>query len=301
MIDQIYSNADGTVQFVVIRDHGQSDCDAGENLWAGETLLSHGAAPVRTFVFPVNLPTCHTSGKRILIATPSFAALGLVTPDYVMPDGFIQIPDGVVTFANVSHLSYANLPSDGVHAINGIGAPITNLATNLAGASASVSPSPVVATAIEYYHAAFGHYFVTAIADEIAKLDAGVFTGWMRTGESFNVHVAGGAGLAPVCRFFTVAFPPTSSHFYAPRGLGCEETFSNHDWQFEGDVFFMALPDSMGACPAGTVPVYRLYNNGQGGAPNHRFTVSDASRLEMLGRGYIAEGTGVGVGMCSPN
>jgi len=160
---------------------------------------------------------------------------------------------------------------------------------------------PITATsAVEYYHAAFGHYFITAIADEISKLDAGVFQGWTRTNQSFNVYTSSGAGLVPVCRFFTTAFPPTSSHFYAPRGLGCEGTLTNQDWQLEGDVFFTPLPDTNGVCPAGTVPVFRLYNNGQGGAPNHRFTTSQAIRAQMLSMGYIAEGSGIGIGMCSP-
>jgi hypothetical protein len=300
MIDQVYSNADGTVQFVVIRDHGRNDCDAGENRWAGQRLISRGAAGPRTFVFPADLQTCHTSGRRMLVATQGFAALGLVPPDYVIPNGFIQYPAGGVNFASAGDISYTNLPTDGIHAIDGNGATVVNLATNLAGASASVTASSLVATAVEYYHAAFGHYFVTANADEIDKLDAGVFTGWARTGESFKVYVSGDGGGAAVCRFFTVAFPPTSSHFYAPRGLGCEGTLANADWQFEGDVFYAPLPDAIGVCPNGTLPVYRLYNNGQGGAPNHRFTTSDTTRLQMLGRGYIAEGAGIGVGMCSP-
>src|SRR5262249_13669291 len=38
------------------------------------------------------------------------------------------------------------------------------------------------AAAIEYHHADFDHYFVTAIADEITKLDNGTFAGWTRTG-----------------------------------------------------------------------------------------------------------------------
>jgi hypothetical protein len=42
--------------------------------------------------------------------------------------------------------------------------------------------------AIEYYHAAFDHYFVTDIPDEIVKLDNGTFVGWARTGLQFNVH-----------------------------------------------------------------------------------------------------------------
>ena len=48
-------------------------------------------------------------------------------------------------------------------------------------------------------------------------------------------------------------------------------------------------------------PVYRLYNNGRGAAPNHRFTTDLAVRSQMLAQGYVAEGYGIGVSMCSPN
>lgn len=156
------------------------------------------------------------------------------------------------------------------------------------------------ALAIEYYNASFEHYFITAIADEIGKLDSGVIPGWERTGESFNVYTVAGSGRVAVCRFFTTSFGAKSSHFYAPRGLGCEATLQNPVWLFEGDVFFTLLPDSNGVCPAGNLPVYRLYNDGQGGAPNHRFTTIEATRLDMIRDGYIAEGSGIGVGMCSP-
>jgi len=145
-IDQVYSNADGNVQFVVVVDSGRNDCDAGENLWAGLTLASTGPGPQRTFVFPANLPTCKTSGRHILIATEGFAALGLVAPDYVISNRFLQMPSGTLAFANVSGLTYTALPNDGVTAIDGAGKPIPNVATNLAGASASVmlaGPVPV--------------------------------------------------------------------------------------------------------------------------------------------------------------
>ncbi len=88
--------------------------------------------------------------------------------------------------------------------------------------------------------------------------------------------------------------------FLCSRGLGCEGTLLNKDWGLEGDVFYTPLPSADGSCPTGHVPIYRLYNNGQGGAPNHRFTTSSAIRLQMLAKGYVAEGAGIGVGMCSP-
>lgn len=63
----------------------------------------------------------------------------------------------------------------------------------------------------------------------------------------------------------------------------------------------MALPDASGNCPAGTVPLYRTYNNGQTGAPNHRYTTSSTIRNQMVAQGSMPEGFGVmGVIGCVP-
>lgn len=162
-------------------------------------------------------------------------------------------------------------------------------------------------TVVEYYHAGFDHYFITPVAAEIALLDAKAppFQDWSRTGFSFRAYEGKTAptGSVAICRFFNSSFAPKSSHFYAPRGLGCETTLANYpDWGLEDDrLFATMLPDADGACPAGTVAVYRLYNNGQGGAPNHRFVTSLTERQRMLDKGYVAEGAGIGVGMCVPS
>jgi hypothetical protein len=134
-IEQIYSNADGTVQFIVLN----SCCD-GEDKWANRNLISGGPGPIKWFPFPTNLPSRETGGRRVLVATEGFAALGIVAPDYVIPNGFLQIPSGFIDFADVSQVAYSGLPSDGVKAIDAAGAPIQNVATNFAGASASVVP-----------------------------------------------------------------------------------------------------------------------------------------------------------------
>ena len=65
-------------------------------------------------------------------------------------------------------------------------------------------------------------------------------------------------------------------------------------------MFSTLQPDSNGNCPAGGVPIYRLYNNGMGGAPNHRFTTDLIQRLLMIKAGWLPEGTGIGVGFCAP-
>jgi hypothetical protein len=155
--------------------------------------------------------------------------------------------------------------------------------------------------AIEYWHAEWNHYFVTASEDEIAKLDAGVFAGWARTGQSFNVRPLDTTGAANVCRFFSVSFAPKSSHFYTPFASECADVETNPDWQFEGDVFAIGLPDGGGNCGTGLLPLFRLYNDGQGGAPNHRYTTNATTRADMLAQGWIAEGAGaLGVIGCVP-
>jgi hypothetical protein len=186
---------------------------------------------------------------------------------------------------------------------NGAGSPQTILATgNGVTGGPPPPPPPNVAPAIEYYHAAFDHYFITAIPDEIAKLDNGTFVGWTRTGKQFNVYPAVAAGLQAVCRFFSTSFGIKSSHFYTPNAAECTTVKANVNWMFEGEVFFTTSPANDGSCPTGMSPVYRVYNNGLGGAPNHRYTTELSVRAAMLALGWIAEGSGtIGVIMCAPN
>src|SRR5262249_41299956 len=140
------------------------------------------------------------------------------------------------------------------------------------------------------------------IDDEIAKLDAGVFAGWQRTGQQFNVYPIADAPATSslVQRFFSTSFAPKSSHFYTANAAEYANLLGNHNSQLEGPVFSVPLPAADGTCAEGNGPVFRFYNNGKGGAPNHRFTTDPAVRAQMLAAGWIAEGAGVGVGFCSP-
>ena len=142
-IEQLYSNADGTVQFVVMH---QEPAANGENLWAGNALTSTRGGATKVFTFPANLPSSATAGRRVLVATPGFAALGLVPPDYVMPSGFLPMDGGTVNYAGVDQVTYLSLPTDGVTAINRNGATIPNVATNFAGQTGSVAAAPAVIT-----------------------------------------------------------------------------------------------------------------------------------------------------------
>lgn len=150
----------------------------------------------------------------------------------------------------------------------------------------SIQPGGQV-TAVEYFHPGFGHYFVTAQADEIAALDSGVFVGWSRTGTSFDVWTSG-TGLADVCRFFTTHFAPKSSHFYTAIVSECALVKNNPIWQYEKLAFKVALPRTDGSCPVG-MPLYRLYNDGTTGAPNHRYTTIPLVRDYMISQGFVPE------------
>ena len=139
-VDQIYSNADGTVQFVVLREAAGFD---SQNFFSGLMLTStHGGAN-KTFPFKTDLPSSATARKHVLVATQGFAALGLVAPDYVMPNGFLATDGGSVNYAGIDLVTYASLPIDGTHAINRNGTAVTNVATNFVGQSASVTPASV--------------------------------------------------------------------------------------------------------------------------------------------------------------
>ena len=210
-----------------------------------------------------------------------------------------SVPGGALqtSIANAKN----TLKATGFRVYDAAGVQVTGFTMYPSGSIPELAPiAPGIAPAIEYYNASYGFYFVTSLPLEISDLDSGKTPGWQRTGQSFNVYTTQPAGTVAVCRFYGV-FGQKSSHFYAPRGLGCEALLpTNPVWQFEGNVFNTYLPDAQGGCPAGNLPVYRLYNNGQGGAPNHRFTTSLKTQAEMIGEGWIPEGTGTGVGMCSP-
>jgi len=60
-IDQVYSNADGTVQYVVMRESLGAN---GDHLWSQQELETTNAAGVRKeFRFPSNLPSSSTARR----------------------------------------------------------------------------------------------------------------------------------------------------------------------------------------------------------------------------------------------
>ncbi len=164
--------------------------------------------------------------------------------------------------------------------------------------STTAAPPVNIVQAIEFYHAASDHYFITAIAKEISDLDNKVHPGWQRTGQSFKVYAAGSGGPPdrfPVCRFYGLPQAGLDSHFYTGGVLECLEVLTKFAgaWDIEsGEVFQILIPDvDTGACPTGTIPVMRSWN--QRTDSNHRYTIVAAIRDSMVkDHGHTPEGYG---------
>jgi len=249
-----------------------------------------------TWIAPRNLlPTRRVSALAIDPTLPSrvYAAT---------EDGVFRSTDGATSWTAIN----SGLPNVAVWALS-----IDRTGSILRGATAiglfeyrteNAPGPPGTVPVIEYIRAAFGDYFITARPDEIAKLDSGAITGWARTGFQFNAYATPRDGASPVCRFLNTAFLPKSPHFHTPFAPECAAVRTDPSWLLEsGAAFYIAVPAGDGSCPAGSTPVYRLYNNGQGGAPNHRYTTDLHVRAQMIAQGWVPEGLGAdAVEMCSP-
>ena len=231
--------------------------------------------------------------------------------------------DGTVTTGGVVRVAidgFGVTPPVGGHTYTGTGSfaasvtltknadpTVTSTATGTVVVTESPPPPPPpplilpsASVAVEYYYAAWDAYFVTASPTEVTTLDWNSLVDgvWKRTGKQFNVYPLADApaSSSTVWRFFSTAFAPKSSHFYTANAAEYNVLLTNADWKLEGPVFNALMPAADGTCPEGSTPVYRLYNNGMGGAPNHRFTPDVIVYAQMIATGWINEG----VGFCSP-
>lgn len=159
--------------------------------------------------------------------------------------------------------------------------------------SISIAEAPPTQQVHALYLPDIKHYFITASEEEKEEIrsytipvDAG-FNAWPADGSA-------PASAVPVCRFYSFQ---VNSHFYTGDEEECallqEE---DHGWEYEG-IAFQALVPTGGACPAGTTPVWRLYNDRFAQSDsNHRFVASMGIYHAMMADGWLGEG----VAFCSP-
>jgi hypothetical protein len=141
-VNELYSNADGTVQFIELFVGNFN----GESFLQGHSISVTQNGVTHSFTFPNDLPSTATAFTTVLIATQGFASLGLVTPDYIVPDGFLFTGGGTVNYAGVDSVAYGALPIDGVHSVNRSGTVQVASPKDFAGATASLTGNYVLGT-----------------------------------------------------------------------------------------------------------------------------------------------------------
>ena len=141
-INELYSSADGKVQFIEL-NVGSAD---RESFWQGVSIISSSNGVTHSFTFPSNLPSTATSNTSVLIATQGFDDLGIVSPDFIVPDGFLFLAGGTLNYGGVDVVTYAQLPIKGSFSVNRAGELATATPTNFAGVQGSVPPTQIVPT-----------------------------------------------------------------------------------------------------------------------------------------------------------
>lgn len=144
VIDEVYSNAAGNVQYVQMLQTPPQDF---EHFFADAILRSDG----QSFTFPSNLPSFTTADRNVLIATDAFAALpGAVAPDFTIPENFFATDADTIVFEdpfgfgviNTFSFGPGDLPLDGVHALDRDGNVVLNAPTNFDGEVGFLIPEP---------------------------------------------------------------------------------------------------------------------------------------------------------------
>jgi carboxyl-terminal processing protease len=184
--------------------------------------------------------------------------------------------------------------------------------------SAVATTSAHAQTVVEYVNQADfplapgGQYFYTADPGEQAYVDSGAAGAFKRTGGQYPL-----GGKDSVCRFYGSVKPGPNSHFYTVFPDECAQLRSaqisptpsgTQQWNYEGSPLKATLPSldaaGMRSCPAGTMAIYRAYNNAYtaGGGKNvwdsnHRYSARLADVQTLVNAGWVSDN----IAMCVPS
>ena len=150
-----------------------------------------------------------------------------------------------------------------------------------------------------------GQYFYASRRVDKTALDAQ--SRWSRTGKSFL-----SGGYVSVCRFYGGKSGGPNTHFYSADDQECAALKQMPTLSYEGQPFAVNLPlppktaaqqvpGALRDCPAGSQPLFRLYNNAanSGGrfVSNHRYLTDRVDVNAAVAQGWVDEGHV----MCVPN
>jgi hypothetical protein len=138
-VNEVFSNATGTIQFVELRE---ADGLANETGVPAQSISATNTG--ESFIIgggPLSTPT---TNKFFLLATASFAALsGAPTPDALIPGGsipFFSNSGDTVTYSVYDNWAFGAVPTNGVDSLHRTGtSPAANSPTNYAGQTGQVN------------------------------------------------------------------------------------------------------------------------------------------------------------------
>jgi hypothetical protein len=151
VITQAYSNADGSVQYIELAAYA-----SGQQFVANHTIVASQGSTTHSFTIPHDLPgdTAVTTSddygyyggggsttyRSMVIGTQGFAALGVVTPDYVVPNGFLFTSGGTLRWGEGADVwNYPALPTDGNLALYRTGVTGDNAPLNFNGQTGKIT------------------------------------------------------------------------------------------------------------------------------------------------------------------
>jgi hypothetical protein len=134
-INEIYSNADGTVQFIEM-----TALASGQQFFNDHFLRASSGSDSHSYSTTTDLPG-DTGGRRVLFGTVGFAALGVVQPDYIIPNNFLFQGGGSINWAGADVWVYGALPTDGNLSLGRSGVTSPNSPTNFFGVTGHVVPA----------------------------------------------------------------------------------------------------------------------------------------------------------------
>lgn len=170
---------------------------------------------------------------------------------------------------------------------------------------ASANPPSGAVAVVEFYDTTLDHYLITSDPLEMASLDGDALR-WRRTGHVFYAWIDGAyappdAFAQPVCRFYAGPEQQIDSHWFSADQYECSTVLSQSPaWRLQTSAaFWVEMPDLDGQCRAGTLPVYRFFNNRRDA--NQRHTVDLSVKRAMINRAWVPDGKGAnGAAFCAP-
>ncbi|MEX2092104.1 MAG: hypothetical protein WD971_05475 [Pirellulales bacterium] len=104
-VKEVFSNADGSVQFIELFDSGGFEDQVG-----GKVLRTNSDGTIKNFTIPSNLSSTATVNTHFLVATPTFASLaGAVAPNYTLSAAVLM--DGPFFNPNATNITISFLGS----------------------------------------------------------------------------------------------------------------------------------------------------------------------------------------------